>query len=111
MGKVRSNLKTRRKTYIREWRKFRNLTLAKLADRLDVTAGALSQLERGDTAYTQPMLEALADALSCEPADLITRNPESNPGLQLIWDKIPEEDKAKALIVLQAFIKKNGTEG
>ena len=43
--------------------------LERLAERIDVTAGALSQLERGDTGYTQPMLEALVEALSCEPAD------------------------------------------
>lgn len=75
MGKVKSNLKFKRKTFFREWRKFRGFTLEKLAERIGVTAGAISQLERGDISYTQPMLEALADALNCEPADLLMRNP------------------------------------
>lgn len=109
MGKVRPNLKTQRPTFIREWRKFRHLTLERLAERIEVTAGALSQLERGDVQYTQPMLEALADALNCEPADLITRSPLAEKGLQLVWDQIPEKDRARALQVLMAFA--TGTDG
>lgn len=105
MGKVRTNLKTRRPTFIREWRKFRHLTLERLAERIEVTAGALSQLERGDVQYTQPMLEALSDALNCEPADLITRSPMAEKGLQLVWDQIPEEDRPRALQVLAAFAR------
>lgn len=111
MAKVRHNLKTSRKTHIRAWRKHRGLTLERLADRIGVTPGALSQLERGDVGYTQPMLEALADALSCEPSDLIARPPDAMPGLSLIWDQIPIEDRAKALEVLKAFTKKDGTHG
>ena len=42
---------------------------------IGITHGAMSQLERGFTWYTQPMLEALAKVLQCEPADLITRAP------------------------------------
>lgn len=111
MGKVRSKLKTHRRTFIRQWRKFRNLTLEQLAERIEVTAGALSQLERGDVGYTQPMLEALAEALRCEPSDLITRDPHSENSLQLVWDSIPTEDRARAIHVLQAFAAKDGTTG
>lgn len=111
MGKVRPNFKTRRKTHIREWRKHRGLTLERLSDRIGVTPGALSQLERGDVGYTQPMLEALADALSCQPADLISRPPETENGLQLVWESIPIADRPKALEVLKAFTKKDGTTG
>jgi len=63
--------------FIREWRKYRGLTLERLAERIDVTHGAISQLERGLINYTQPMLEALAVALSCEPADLLQQPPSS----------------------------------
>ena len=44
---------------------------------MGITHGAMSQLEGGFTSYTQPMLEALAEILQCEPADLITRAPNS----------------------------------
>lgn len=105
MGKVKTNFKTKRTTYIRQWRKFRKLTLERLAERLEVTAGALSQLERGDTGYTQPMLEALASELQCEPADLITRDPAHEASIMLIWSQIPEMDRARALDVLKALAK------
>lgn len=61
--------------YVREWRQYRNLTQEQLAERIGKTHGAISQLERGLTDYTQGMLEALAYALSCEPSDLLGINP------------------------------------
>lgn len=111
MGKVKPNLKLRRQTHIRTWRKFRGLTLERLSERIGVTPGALSQLERGDIAYTQPMLEALADALGCEPSDLIARPPDTENGLALVWSQIPVTDRSKALEVLKALTKKDGTTG
>lgn len=110
MGKVKTNFKTKRRTFIREWRKYRKLTLERMADRLEVTACALSQLERGDVNYTQPMLEALAIELKCEPADLIMRPPTAAPALQVVWDSIPEADRPRALQVLAAFAR-TGTGG
>jgi transcriptional regulator with XRE-family HTH domain len=92
--------------FIREWRKYRNLTLEKLAERVGVTHGALSQLERGEVNYTQPMLEALADALQCEPADLIMRDPNSE-----IWSVMdvlkaaPEAEQRQIAAIIGAFRK------
>ena len=106
MAKVKHNLETRRLTHIRAWRLHRGWTLERMAERIGVTAGALSQLERGDVAYTQPMLEALADVLACEPVDLISRPPGTENGLMVIWSQIPVEDREKALNVLKAFTKK-----
>ena len=94
-----------RKTFIREWRKFRKLTLEQVAERIGVTAGALSQLERGEVAYTQPMLEALASELRCEPADLITRDPAHDATIMMIWSQIPEVDRERALDVLKALAR------
>ncbi len=106
MGKVKPRFETQRQTFIREWRKDRGLTLERLAERIGVTAGALSQLERGETGYTQPMLEALADELHCEPADLIARSPGDLTSLHVVWDAIPDDMKPQALRVLGAFVKK-----
>ena len=105
MGKVKTNFKTKRRTFIKQWRLHRRLTLEKLAERIGVTAGALSQLERGDTGYTQPMLEALALELRCEPADMITRDPEHDATIMMIWSQIPEVDRERALDVLKALAR------
>ena len=105
MGKVKTNFKTKRRTFIKQWRLDRKLTLERLAERIEVTAGALSQLERGDVGYTQPMLEALALELRCEPADMITRDPEHDATIMMIWSQIPEMDRTRALDVLRALAK------
>ncbi len=99
-----------RPTFIRDWRKWRDLTLERLADRVGVSTGALSQLERGEVGYTQPMLEALAEALNCEPADLLTYSPQAVKELRSIWAAIPEENREQAMKVLQTFMK-SGTDG
>jgi transcriptional regulator with XRE-family HTH domain len=97
-------------TFIRDWRKHRKLTLERLADRIGVSTGALSQLERGDVGYTQPMLEALAEALSCEPVDLLTYSPKAAEELRNVWASIPVENREQALKVLSAF-RRSGTDG
>jgi transcriptional regulator with XRE-family HTH domain len=105
--------------FIREWRKFRGLTLKRLGGRVGVTHGALSQLERGGTSYTQPMLEALADALNCTPADLVGRPPElsfgileNNVGLvALLRDATPDELRKVEQVVAIMLPKRTGTHG
>jgi len=90
--------------FIKAWRTHRGLTQERLADRVGVTHGAMSQLERGLVNYTQPMLEALADALQCEPADLLWRDPESEFGAILAEvSKFPPEQHKRIVAILKAF--------
>src|SRR5207342_1952034 len=67
-----------RKSFIRQWRDYRGLTLERLADRVGMTAGNLSQLERGNQGYTQNTLEALAQALQTDTASLLMRDPSDS---------------------------------
>lgn len=110
MGKVKTNFKTKRKTFIKQWRKFRDLSQETLGERIGVTAGNLSQIEQGKTSYTQPMLEALADALRCDPAELLMRDPRADEGIMLVWSKIPESSKTTALNILRELAR-TGTDG
>lgn len=68
--------------YIREWREHRGLSLARLAARmLDqtgeevISSVSIGRMERGQQPYSQPILEALAHALTCEVDDLLSVNP------------------------------------
>lgn len=97
--------------FIREWRKHRQLTQDQLAERIGVDRSYLSKIESGKKRYDQPFLEAAADALRCEPADLIVRDPTQPGSLWSVWDLIPQSDRPQALRVLEAFAKKAGTDG
>ena len=99
-------------TFIRQWREHRGLSLERLADRLSTTKASLSRIERGLQPYSQPLLEALAEALICSPADLLMRNPADPDGIWSIWDNIPEVDRPRAVAVLRAMlIDKTGSGG
>lgn len=91
------------KWYLKEWRKHRGLTQERLADRLETTKGFISQLENGHRGYTQRLLERLADALMCEPADLLIRNPTDPAGVWSIWETVPEVKRPDVLRIMQAM--------
>ena len=99
-------------TFIRQWREHRGLSLERLADRLGTTKASLSRIERGLQPYSQPILEALAEALMCDPADLLMRNPTDPEGIWSIWDSIPVRERPRAVAVLRAMMTdKTGNSG
>lgn len=91
------------RTFIRDWRKHRNLTIERLADRLTLTAASLSRIERGLQPYSQPILEALADALRCSPADLLMRNPSQDQMVWSLWDQLDPTQKQRARGFIEAL--------
>lgn len=86
--------------FLKEWRKYRGLTQDQLADRADLSKGFISNLESGGREYTQATLEQLAEALRCEPADLLMRDPSKADSLWSIYDALspPERQQAVQLI-------------
>lgn len=97
-----------RKTYIREWRKYRDLTLEKLADRIEMTPSHLSMLERGERAYTQETLESLAEALRTDAASLLTRNPADEDAIWSIWDTAKPGEK-RLIVDIAKTVVRTGT--
>lgn len=70
------------KTFIREWRKHRGLSLRRLADRLELDGpdetfshASIGRIENGQQPYSQPILEAIAAALGTSPAQLLSQDP------------------------------------
>lgn len=100
----------RRRHFIAQWRRHRNLSQERLADQLGLSAATLSRIENGYIPYGQDFLEAVADALRCEPGDLITRNPETPEGIWSIWEQIPATERGRAIEVLKALAR-TGTTG
>ncbi len=65
----------RRRIYFREHRKKKGLTQKQAAERMDISQGHLSDLERGVKQYTQPIIEAMCDAYSVDEWELFGKNP------------------------------------
>jgi len=110
---VRSDRMTgraRQHWFLREWRKHRGYTQERLAEMIGTSKAHISNLESGKRQYTQELIELFAEALRCEPADLIVRDPTKPDSIWSIWDQIPASDRPHALRALSAF-KKSGTNG
>lgn len=103
MGKAAKKRKSFHAWFLRDWRKDRGLTLEQLAARIGSTGATVSRLERGQQPYSQPLLEALAEALNCQPADLIMRPPGASDRLKSVLDGLSEADQKRALAVIQAL--------
>jgi transcriptional regulator with XRE-family HTH domain len=101
-------IRERQKWYLREWRKHRGLSQERLAERFGTTKSRISELETGKERYNQDVLEMLADALDCEPGDLLMRNPlEPDPtgGLFDALRRVPEKDMPRVTrAVLDALL-------
>jgi transcriptional regulator with XRE-family HTH domain len=97
--------KRHRRTFIREWRQSRRLTLEQLANRIGITHASLSRIERGRQPYSQPLLEALADALQTEPASLLIRNPTDPEGIWSVWDQTKPGERRQIVEIAKTLIR------
>lgn len=98
------------KTYIKEWRKYRGLSLRRLADRMEmdgpnetISHASLGRIENGDQPYSQPILEALAQALNCSVTDLIGVDPTKEGEVVDLMRLINEKNRDQAIRVLRAL--------
>lgn len=99
------------RTFIREWREKRGLSQDQLVERArervaTFSKSTLSRLENAQQAYTQPILEVLAWALSVEVVDLLIRHPNSE-----FWSivdnlkEVGEEDRPRVARLIKDFRK------
>jgi len=98
-------------TFIRAWRRLRNLTQEQLSSRLgemdeDLTPTGLSMLERGERGYTQRTLEAIAEALGTDPASLLMRDPADDSFWPLFreLEKLEGQDRERAYRMIKAIL-------
>jgi len=87
--------------YIREWRRYRGLTQAQLADAIAVHRGHLNKIECGRRYHARPVLEAIAAKLECEPNDLIRRHPSHTSELETLFRSLPAEEQVRAMDLLK----------
>ncbi len=95
--------------YLRAWREHRKLTQEALAERVGTTGAVISLLEAGRRQLSAKWLRRLAPALNTTPGHLLDHDPEDLPTDILdVWSDIPDEARAQARRVLEAF-RKTGT--
>lgn len=104
----------RRPTHIKAWRKHRELTQAKLVERLlieeeiELSEAQLSRIESGKQPYSQDLLEALARVLRCEPPDLLVRDPTRPDTIWSIWEQLEPRQQGQ-LVEIGKTLKRTGT--
>lgn len=93
-----------RRTFLREWRQFRNLTQEQAADRIGLDHSTLGRIERGLVPYSQGMLEAAAEAYRCEPWQLLNVDP-TKAGDVVDLTRILKDRDPKVIAEIVGFAK------
>lgn len=100
-----------RSHFIRAWREHRGLSQDKLVARVQervegFSKSTLSRIERAEQPYSQPILEAIAWALDCEPQDLLMRRPDSSFwSIMDTLQSVPPADQAQIVRIIETFKK------
>jgi len=100
-GKPATTKRQFRRTFIRQWREYRDLTLEELAEKVDMSASHFSMLERGQRGYTQETLEKLAHCLQTSAGALLDRNPLIEGDDSAFWDSADPKQRKLALDLLK----------
>jgi transcriptional regulator with XRE-family HTH domain len=96
-----------RRTFLREWRKFRGLSLEKAGELIGVSHATLSRIERGVAPYAQPMLEQAAEVYGCSTAELLGRSPHS-PEAESIAEAYEHATAERKRIAEDLLLKRRG---
>lgn len=84
------------------------MTQEQLADRVGWSVGNVSQLERGLQGYSQEGLEALAEALQCDPGQILTVDPTGDDAIWSIWERAKPGER-HMIVELAKTVVKTGT--
>jgi transcriptional regulator with XRE-family HTH domain len=84
----------RHRTYLRQWREYRKLTLDRAASRLGMSAAQLSRIETGKSPYSQDFLELAADAYGTDAASLLMRDPSDEEAIWSLWERAKPGERA-----------------
>jgi transcriptional regulator with XRE-family HTH domain len=117
LNRVMARAPTRRKTFIRAYRNRLKLSLEQVAAQLEVigrkrgikklptTASGLSMLERGQRAYTQETLEALAEVLDTDVGSLLTRDPGDPESIWAVWEQAKPNQRRQIVEIAKTLVR------
>ncbi|RCL01042.1 MAG: hypothetical protein JSC189_000916 [Candidatus Tokpelaia sp. JSC189] len=98
------------KHFIRQWRKYRGLSLRKLADRMEIEPGVpltshanIGRIETFQQPYSQEILEAIAISLNVSVTDLLTVDPTKDGEIVDLLRLIKDENREQITKVLRVL--------
>lgn len=91
--------------FIRQWRKFRNLTQEQLAERIEMSPGNLSNIETDKQPVDIRQLAALAYALRCEVVDLLIRNPLEPESIWTLWERAKPAERQQIVELAKVVLR------
>src|SRR5262245_1582613 len=82
---------------VRQWRIFRGLTVAELAERANLSTGTISSIEGATSGYGHATLGQLAKALETSVAALFGVNPLKDVEFWSVWDKLDDSQRQRVM--------------
>lgn len=104
MPPVPKSKRPRRPNFLRQWRKWKGLSLSAVGAEVAMTGPNLGRVEKGEVPYSQDLLEALADLYGCEVADLLMRDPSDPDGMWSIWEQAKPGERQQIVAVAKALV-------
>lgn len=98
-----------KRPFIRERRKAENKSLDQMVALMEelvdgISKSTLSRIETGNQPYSQPILEALAFCLGCEPGDLLRPPPRPPTDLEKFVAALDAKKAKRALAILKTAL-------
>lgn len=97
--------------FIKQWRQKRGISLRKLAERLETEPGgeplvsyaSLSRIETGDQPFSEPVLNAIADALNVPRVMLLEMDPRKEGHIVDLLNKMDRRTRDQAIRMLEVL--------
>ena len=97
--------------FLREWRMFRKLSQAELAELVGTNANMIGYLENGERGLSAKWLRRLAPALSTTPGMLLDHDPAAlDSDILEIWGKAGDREKRQISEIAKTLVR-DGTGG
>jgi transcriptional regulator with XRE-family HTH domain len=106
MPPIKKPQRQRLKHFIKEWRDYRGLTQEQVADRIGISPTTFGRIEGSKVPYNQDFLELAADALRCEPWDLLHRDPNKEGDVVDLMRHLSDRQREEAAEYIRFLAQK-----
>lgn len=108
MPRIKQPKRARSRHFLKEWRKFRELTQDEMAERTGCVRTTYGRIEAGQVPYSQDFIELAAAALQCDVTDLLSHGPKDESALWALIQRLKRTDpvtRERILTVAEALAK------